>query len=81
MVVLYEDNMSQYFGHFLKTYLAEGVVREHKNMIVDPEPSRSRDWWIKFLPQVSIVQSKPDIAAVSDNAKKPEEEKKAIDES
>ena len=28
LVLLYEDNSSQYFGHLLKTYLAEGVVRE-----------------------------------------------------
>ena len=28
MVVLLEDRTSQYYGHILKTYLAEGVVRE-----------------------------------------------------
>ena len=38
--ILYEDHMSQYFGHFLKTYLGEGIVRQHKCLIVDPEPLR-----------------------------------------
>ena len=28
MVVLLEDRTSQYYGHILKTYLAEGIVRE-----------------------------------------------------
>ena len=28
MVLLLEDRTSQYYGHLLKTYLAEGVVRE-----------------------------------------------------
>ncbi len=28
MVLLLEDRTSQYYGHILKTYLAEGVVRE-----------------------------------------------------
>jgi predicted ATP-dependent serine protease len=26
--VLIEDNLSHFYGHFLKTYLAEGIVRE-----------------------------------------------------
>ena len=58
--VLYEDHMSQYFGHFLKTYLGEGIVREHKCLIIDPEPLRSTEHWHKFLPQVSLIKAKPD---------------------
>ena len=42
MVVLLEDRTSQYYGHILKTYLAEGVVREQVNMVVDPEPLRNK---------------------------------------
>ncbi len=45
LVVLLEDQTSQYYGHLLKTYLAEGVVREQVNMVVDPEPLRNRLWW------------------------------------
>ena len=26
LVVLFEDNLSQYYNHFLKTYLGEGIV-------------------------------------------------------
>ena len=40
MVVLFEDNSSQYYGHLLKTYLAEGIVREQVDLVVDPEPLR-----------------------------------------
>ena len=40
LVVLFEDNSSQYYGHLLKTYLAEGIVREHVDLVVDPEPLR-----------------------------------------
>jgi hypothetical protein len=29
MVVLYEDSHSQYYCHFLKSYLAEGIVNKH----------------------------------------------------
>ena len=58
LVLLYEDNSSQYFGHLLKTYLAEGVVREQMNMVVDPEPIRSKQWWVNFLPQVNLVKQK-----------------------
>jgi elongator complex protein 4 len=43
LVVLYEDNMSQYYGHLQKTFLGEGIVRSHKCLIVDPEPLRSID--------------------------------------
>ena len=58
LVVVYEDNISQYYNHFLKTYLGEGIVREHKDLIVDPEPLRSKDFWLKFLPSASIVKDK-----------------------
>ena len=52
LVVLFEDNSSQYFGHLLKTYLAEGIVREQMDFVIDPEPLRSKQWWLNFLPQV-----------------------------
>ena len=56
MVVLLEDRTSQYYGHILKTYLAEGVVREQVNMVVDPEPLRNKQYWLKFLPAVHHVK-------------------------
>jgi elongator complex protein 4 len=37
LVVLFEDQYSHYYSHFLKSYLAEGVVNEHKVLIVDPD--------------------------------------------
>jgi hypothetical protein len=56
LVVQFEDSISQYYGHFLKGFLGESIVREQKNLIIDPaEAHRSRDWWLKFLPQVSVV--------------------------
>jgi len=46
----------------LKTYLGEGIVRDHKCLIVDPETLRGADYWHKFLPQVSAIKptSKPE---------------------
>ena len=52
IVLLFEDRTSQYYGHILKTYLAEGVVREQVNVVVDPETLRNKQWWLKFLPAV-----------------------------
>ena len=56
LVVLLEDRTSQYYGHVHKTFLAEGVVREQVNMIIDPEPLRNKQWWLKFLPAVHHVK-------------------------
>jgi hypothetical protein len=50
LVVVFEDHISQYFGHFLKGYLGEGIVREHKCLVIDPETLRSTEHWINFLP-------------------------------
>ena len=58
LVVLLEDRTSQYYGHILKTFLAEGVVREQVDLVVDPEPLRNKQWWLKFLPAVHQVQDK-----------------------
>ena len=58
LVVLYEDNSSQYYNHFLKTYLGEGIVQQHKSVIIDPEPVRGREHWLKFLPAASLVTKK-----------------------
>ena len=74
MVVLLEDRTSQYYGHILKTYLAEGVVREQVNMVVDPEPLRNKQWWLKFLPAVHQIKSTT--AVTGDNT----EESKATTE-
>ena len=58
--MLYEDNSSQYYNQFIKTYMGEGVVQNHKLLVVDPEPIRSREWWLKFLPAASLVIKKQD---------------------
>jgi hypothetical protein len=51
MVVLYEDSHSQYYCHFLKSYLAEGVVNKHQCLVVDSHDTfRSKESWTKFLP-------------------------------
>lgn len=52
LVVLYEDTYSHYYSHIQKSYLAEGVVNEHKLLVVDPEEHREREYWLKFLPAV-----------------------------
>lgn len=65
VVVLLEDRTSQYYGHILKTYLAEGVVREQVNMVVDPEPLRNKQWWLKFLPAVHQVKAAGAVGASS----------------
>lgn len=52
IVLLFEDSYSQYYAHFLKTYLGEGIVNEHKNLIIDPDTFRTKDYWLKFLPAV-----------------------------
>jgi elongator complex protein 4 len=57
--VLYEDCMSHFFSHFQKTYLGEGIVREQKCLIVDPEVLRTKEHWLKFLPAAAKVKSDP----------------------
>lgn len=54
LLVLYEDSHSQYYSHFLKTYLAEGIVNEQNCIIVDSQDTfRDQKSWIKFLPNVA----------------------------
>lgn len=52
VVVVYEDSYSHYTDHLVKTYLGEGIVNEHKLLIVDPDTFRDRDYWLRFLPAV-----------------------------
>lgn len=54
-----EDNISNYYGHFLKTYLGEGIVRDHKCLIVDPDTLRTAEYWYRFLPQASVLKAEP----------------------
>jgi hypothetical protein len=57
ITVLFEDQFSHYYAHFLKSYLGEGIVNEHKVLIVDPDEFRDRAHWLKFMPAVyKVVQ-------------------------
>ncbi|TNV73412.1 hypothetical protein FGO68_gene145 [Halteria grandinella] len=56
LVVLYEDNFSHYYTHFQKAFLGEGVVSEHKCLIIDPDVLRGREYWLKFLPAVYKIK-------------------------
>ena len=57
-MLLLEDSSSQYYGHILKTFLAEGITRDQSNVIVDPEPLRPENYWLKYLPAVSLIKEK-----------------------
>lgn len=48
--------MSHFYSHFQKTYLAEGIVREQKCLIIDPEVLRTKQHWLKFLPAVAEIK-------------------------
>ena len=71
LTVLYEDSHSQFYSYLLKTYLAEGIVNKHKCIIVDSqEACRSRESWVKFLPNVSKLEgSKPKPEPVKEEQK------------
>ena len=56
LTVMFEDCLSHYFSYFQKTYLAEGIVREQPSLVVDPEPLRTQDHWLKFLPAVAEIK-------------------------
>lgn len=56
LTVMFEDCLSHYFSYFQKTYLAEGIVREQPSLVVDPEPLRTKDHWLKFLPAVAEIK-------------------------
>ena len=56
ITMLYEDNMSAFYSHFQKTYLAEGIVRNQKCIVIDNDIFRKRDFWLKFLPAVAEVK-------------------------
>eukprot|EP00347_Sterkiella_histriomuscorum_P018973 403343453 len=58
IVLLLEDSFSHYHAHFVKNYLGEGVVNEHKCFIVDADSSyREREYWLKFFPGVVKLKS------------------------
>jgi PAXNEB protein len=69
IAILYEDSFSHYYSHLQKSYLAEGIVNDHKLLIVDPDQYRERDNWLRFLPAVYRVK---------DTSKPQEEESKAV---
>ena len=52
IVVLLEDSYSHLYDHFLKNYLGEGIVNDHKVMIIDPDQVREKENWLKYLPAV-----------------------------
>ena len=55
--VLFEDTFSRYYVHLLKSYMAEGIVNEHKVLVVDADGEfRAKDYWSKFLPAVYKVK-------------------------
>ena len=56
LVVVYEDSFSHYTEHVVKTYLGEGVVNEHKLLIIDPDTFRDREHWLRFLPAVFKIK-------------------------
>jgi hypothetical protein len=65
--LLFEDSFSHYYTHFLKGYLGEGIVSEHKVLIVDPEGSlRGRDYWPRFMP--AVYKMSKDAAPLSSQA-------------
>ena len=55
LCVIYEDSFSRHYMHFLKTYLGEGIVNEHKCLIIDADPFTTKDDWLKLLPAVYKV--------------------------
>lgn len=56
LTVLFEDCMSHFYSHFQKSFLAEGIVRKQKCLVVDPEILRTKEHWLKFLPAVAKVK-------------------------
>jgi len=72
LAILYEDSHSQFYSHFLKTFLAEGIVNSHQCFVVDSQDSfRDKDYWTKFLPNVVKIKGK----AEKEKDKGKEEEK------
>ena len=70
LAIQFEDSISQYCGHFLKNFLGEAIVRDQKILIVDPATThRSREWWLKFLPQVSVHQQQEKVVESVDEKK------------
>ncbi len=43
----------------MKNYLAEGIVNEHKVLVVDPDEYREREHWLKYLPAVYKIKEAP----------------------
>lgn len=75
IVLLFEDSYSQFYAHFLKTFLGEGIVNEHKNLIIDPDTFRNKDYWLKFLPAVIKIRDTKD-----ESKEDPKEKKEAKQE-
>jgi len=72
LAILYEDSHSQFYSHFLKTFLAEGIVNSQQCFVVDSQDSfRDKDYWTKFLPNVVKIKGK----AEKEKDKGKEEEK------
>ena len=68
-----------FYAHFLKTYLAEGVVQEQPQLIVDPEGDlRDRNYWLKFLPAV-LASSKGQASSAESKEEKKNEESKSTE--
>ena len=57
LCVLYEDTFSRHYVHLHKSYLGEGIVNEHKCLVIDPDTFSSKDDWLKLLPAVYKVSS------------------------
>lgn len=57
LCVLYEDTFSRHYVHFHKSYLGEGIVNEHKCLVIDPDTFASKEDWLKLLPAVYKVSS------------------------
>ena len=63
ITVLYEDSHSQLYSHFLKTYMAEGIVNSHQCVVIDSADSfRDKEHWLKFLPNVIKTKAKEEEA-------------------
>ena len=61
ITLLYEDSHSQFYSHFIKTILAEGIVNKQHCIIVESKDTfRDQSTWLKFLPSVSKLKDNAD---------------------
>ena len=75
IVLQIEDSFSHYHSHFLKGYMAEGIVNEHKVLIVDPVEYREKEYWLKILPAVYKIKDSNE--TTKNQTSSEEEEKKS----